>query len=395
MSVVRRNDGVHLYNHPFDLKIVAPDSVDALLDGYNNPRPLPDCATLSAEDRTLYSDLLSHFILLPNDAAGSLKTGLTRSATDVVGNRLPVTALSALPPNASCVLGAPFDLGSLRGGASQGVRAIRSAFRGYQDALTSASEASQSQFIYDFELRRRHSIADLSVLDLGDIYHDPMNGADGFSQKVEFVVRRILKNSAFPILLGGDHTITLFALRALASQVGGFGLFHFDAHHDLYLNSYRQRTTLNHGNFLAEAMSWSELRQVVNVGGRGVEHLNHHSLSRRDDRLSWVTPLQLRKRPISELLAHVRTDIPWYFSFDIDALDPLVASDTGSPVPGGLGYLDAVECTDYILSTINVVGADFVEVRPGDGVRLSGSGARVAARLLLQVLLRKSKYDEV
>ena len=275
-----------------------------------------------------------------------------------------------------------------------GTRAIRAAFRKHQESLIAAKATGDNPLLYDFELRRRYDVSNLSVLDIGDIQNDPMTGAEGFALKTQYLMEMLISCRATPVVLGGDHTVTLFCLRGLAIRESAFGLVHFDAHHDLYLKTYSQRTTLNHGNFLAEALSMPSLKQVVNIGGRGIEFLTRYAAERRDSRISWISPRQIYREPVSNLLSHMRTDIPWYVTFDADVLDPSVAQDTGTPVLGGISYFDAVELMDDVLGRVRVVGADFVEVNPQATPRL-GQAAEISARLVMQVLLHRSTFEEL
>jgi arginase family enzyme len=385
---------VSAYNHPFDLKLRGDARIERVLSEYSVPKLLPPRDSLSEDDALLFDALLAHFLLLRNEDASFFESGFVRQVPDPIGERLAIPDLAQVPPHSSCVFGVPFDLGSRVGGASQGTQAIRGSFRKHQKQILAARETQAHPFVYDFELRRRYDVSNMSVLDVGDIHHDPMSGAEGFALKTQCMVEALMRCGARPLILGGDHTITLFCLRGVAVRESQFGLVHFDAHHDLYLNTYSQRTTVNHGNFLAEALSLPSLKQVVNIGGRGIEYLTRYSAERRDCRVSWVSPMQLRRNSVSTLLAHMRTDIPWYVTFDVDVLDPSFARDTGSPVLGGISYLDAVELMDDVLRRVRVVGADFVEVTANAGRGL-GLGAEVSARLVLQLVLDGSAFEEL
>jgi arginase family enzyme len=358
------------------------------------PRVLPVEDSASGEDRAALNLLVSHFALLPVSDADILKTGLLKQVRDPIGRRLAAPELGRITSLSTCVLGLPFDLGSRSGGANQGCAAIRAAFQSHGARLAEARQSRTRPFLHDFELRRRHDVSQAELIDLGDIVSDPMMGAEPFERKTSYVLDRILSKKAKPIVLGGDHTVTLFCLRTLARHENEFGLIHFDAHHDLYLNSYTQRSTVNHANFLAHALSLPNLKHVVTVGGRGIEHITEFALEARDKRVSWITPLQLRRGPVEKVFEYLPSDIPWYLSFDVDVLDPTIARQTGTPVLGGLGYLDSLEIMDHLLYKLRVIGADFVEVRQ-DGVQVQNLAADVSARLVFQVYLRATTFEEL
>ena len=181
--------------------------------------------------------------------------------------------------------------------------------------------------------------------------------------RIEDSVARVLSGGGVPVLLGGEHTVTLGALRALASRAERpFGIVQLDAHADLR-ESYE-------GSRFSHA---SVMRRAVDDLGLPLFQLRVRALCREEAEFR-------KQRGIGFLAARdlylggipadpVPRDFPdaLYITLDVDGLDPSVIRATGTPVPGGVGWHDALTLLERFTAGRTVVGFDVVELAPVPG----------------------------
>jgi agmatinase len=247
---------------------------------------------------------------------------------------------------AICVAGAPFDIGTTnRSGARFGPQAIRLASRMLVDG--------------DHPTRRvdpaRLALADIGnfSLALGDI---PESLA---------LLEAQAAGIAHLVTLGGDHSITLALLRALARPLGPVALVHFDAHVDAWPDSFGAR--YGHASVFYNAIEEGlvDPKRMVQIGirspapnsvydwvaGKGVTILSAQAVHESGPAAT------------AAAIRDVVGDAPCYLSFDIDALDPAFAPGTGTPEIGGLATWQA-QAILRGLAGLRFRGMDVVEVAP-------------------------------
>lgn len=204
----------------------------------------------------------------------------------------------------------------------------------------------------------------------------------------------LLKLGKIPAVLGGDHSSPLGLIQAVSTHYKGeVAVLHFDAHADLR-KSY-QGYEQSHASIMRNVMESEEApRKLVQVGIRDFceEEWDYirSSQGRVETFFDWdLKKAQLQGRPWSEQVAQIVGRLPEnvYVSFDIDGLDPAFCPNTGTPVPGGLSFDQAV----YLLREVHqtgrkIVGFDLNEVSPStgplDAARWDGA---VGARLLYKM----------
>jgi agmatinase len=272
----------------------------------------------------------------------------------------------------AAAVGIPFDTAtSYRPGTRFGPEAIRSAsalLRPYHPAL-------------DVDVLER-----LSVVDYGDLPVAP-GDTEATYRRIEAGLAPLVDAGVFPLVLGGDHSITLAELRALARRHGTMALVHLDAHTDTWDEYFDQRYF--HGTTFKRAAEEGLIEPAASVqsGMRG-------SLFGRSD-LEDARALGFEVIPSEELRAlgpagyarAVRSRVgerPGFLSFDIDFLDPAFAPGTGTPEIAGFSTAEAVALL-RALHGIRLVGCDVVEVSPpydGPGQATATAAANVALELL-------------
>lgn len=268
------------------------------------------------------------------------------------------------------ICGVPFDGGTtFRPGARFGPRAVRQ-----QSALTRGFHPGSGISLFE----------QLRCADGGDVVCVPMS-VERSLEAIRARVAQIAEAQAVPALVGGDHTISLGALRALAAQHGPLGLVHFDAHSDTYGPAWD--VDPHHGTIFRNALDEGLLRphDVVQVGIRG-PLTAADDLQRATDegfRVVWVDEVKTALTTVKTLLGSAGGDGPVYLSFDMDAIDPAYAPGTGTPVPGGLTSWEALTLVRAVGSP-NVVGLDVVEISPDHDP--TDNTALLAASLLSELL---------
>ena len=196
--------------------------------------------------------------------------------------------------------------------------------------------------------------------------------------RIEDAVSYALECEALPLVLGGEHTVTLGALRAMKQKYGRFGVVQFDAHADLR-NTY-QGSPFSHACVMRRAMD--DLRvPVFQIGVRALcaeeaEYRKAQEVPCLDAR-----KLHIKGIPTQVLPANFPERI--YITFDVDGLDPAVIRATGTPVPGGLGWHDALTLLERIVAGRRVIGADVVELAPAQGDHASDFAAAQLAYHLI------------
>ncbi len=204
--------------------------------------------------------------------------------------------------------------------------------------------------------------------------------------RIERAVAEALNSNNIPVLLGGEHTVTLGALRALARRRGGekFGVVQFDAHGDLR-NTYED-TPYSHGSVMRRACDLGLSLMQVAVRSLCLEEVNFrktYGVSHLDAaEFSRLGGLAATKESGFKLLPD---DFPKdiYITFDIDALDASLMPATGTPDPGGLSWYEALRLLELTVAGRNVIGLDLVEVAPMPGYH---AAEFTAAKLLYYLL---------
>ncbi|MEO5710302.1 MAG: agmatinase [Nocardioidaceae bacterium] len=249
------------------------------------------------------------------------------------------------------IVGVPFDSGvTYRPGARFGPSYIRQGsrlLRPYNPALDVAP------------------FAGVQVVDAGDIAANPFDIPAALEQ-IEAGVRDLSADGRSVVLLGGDHTVALPALRALHAQYGPLAMVHFDAHLDTWDTYFEAPYT--HGTPFRRA--WDEglldPDRTMHVGIRGSLY---SAQDLRDDAamgFKIVHAREMDRYGVDRVIQMIRDrvgDAPVYVSIDIDVLDPGFAPGTGTPEAGGLTSRELLALVRGFEGT-RLVGADVVEVSP-------------------------------
>ncbi len=269
------------------------------------------------------------------------------------------------------IVGVPFDIGtSNRPGARFGPRHIR----------------AESVLLRPYNMATRAAPFDsLRVDDVGDVATNPYNLLDSIDRITDYY-QALLTNDVKPISIGGDHTIVLPILRAVAAKHGPVGLVHIDAHTDINDEMFGER--IAHGTPFRRAMEEGLLdpNRVVQIGVRGTGYAADDFDWSRQQGFRVIQIEECWNRSLVPLMGEVMQQVdggPVYLSFDIDGLDPSFAPGTGTPEIAGLTVPQALEIIRGCRG-LDLVGADLVEVAPIYDT--TGGTSLLAANLLYEML---------
>jgi agmatinase len=275
------------------------------------------------------------------------------------------------------VVGVPFDSGvSYRPGARFGGNAVREASRLLRP-YNPAQDASP------FALAQ--------VADAGDIAVNPFDIGEAV-ETVQSAAADLLGTGARLMTLGGDHTIALPLLRAVADRHGPVALLHFDAHLDTWDTYFGAAYT--HGTPFRRAVEEGILdtSALCHVGTRGPLY-GRKDLD-DDEKMGFgiVTSADVMRRGVDEVAQQLRErigDRPLYISVDIDVLDPAHAPGTGTPEAGGLTSRELLEILRGV-ADCRLVSADVVEVAPAyDHAEITSVAASHTAYELTTIMSRQ------
>ena len=264
---------------------------------------------------------------------------------------------------ASIVLyGAPFDsTTSFRPGARFGPAAMR----------------HESFGLETYSPYQDRDLMDISVFDSGDL-ELCFGSSEMALSDIQKRAEEILKSNKFPLLLGGEHLVTLAAVRAVAAKYPDLHIIHFDAHADLrddYLGA-----KLSHACVLRrcwEVLGDGRITQFgIRSGDReewrwGKEHVTTHP---------FIVDMEVLQETLRKLEGK-----PVYFTLDLDVLDPSVFPGTGTPEPGGISFEELRRAVTQICSAARIVGCDVNELSPA--LDASGASTAVACKIVREMLL--------
>lgn len=240
------------------------------------------------------------------------------------------------------VLGAPFELGTrYRAGARLAPRGIRAA-----STLFAPGPAG----FYDHEDDVTYLAPErVRLVDAGDVDIHPTDPGVSLTA-VEAGVRALLERGALPVLVGGDHTVTVPAIAAFAAH-GPVHVVEFDAHLDV--DAMRRAAAMGH------------VCGLTQLGSRGASRTGRDDYAAGRALGSTILSVRhVRDLGIEAVLARLPEDARYYVTIDVAAFDPSIAPGAGRPSHGGFGYYEALELLQGLAARGDIVGLDLVEVAP-------------------------------
>lgn len=220
------------------------------------------------------------------------------------------------------------------------------------------------------------------IYDCGDIDYVPGDIKTTFLN-IENAVRILKRKNALPVILGGDHSISIPVARGL-DEVGNFNVIHIDAHLD-WTDEIGGQTLFN-GSPCRIMSKMKYVNSMTHLGIHGIGSSKQGDFyDARNNGDLILSPKQIRKIGIEKVIDMIPDGDKYYVTIDVDAFDYSIASGTGSPMLGGLYYDEAVELLEGISKLGKIIALDFVEVSPNYD-DAGGTTCYLAARVISDFL---------
>jgi agmatinase len=199
--------------------------------------------------------------------------------------------------------------------------------------------------------------------------------------------KKFLDQNKIVGLVGGDHSSPMGTIQAYVEKYPDLGVLHFDAHADM--RKAYQGFTDSHASIMYNVITRTKLAKLVQVGIRDFCEEEMDFIRTNEGRVFTFFDQRLSEKKFSgatweKLCADIVYPLPKnvYISFDIDGLDPAFCPNTGTPVPGGLSFIEAAYLIQMVVkSGRKIVGFDLNEVAPGDNEWDANVGARLLYKL--------------
>lgn len=258
------------------------------------------------------------------------------------------------------LFGAPFDsTTSYRPGTRFGSRTIR----------------QESFGVETYSPYQNKDMTDYSFFDSGDL-ELCFGSSEKALEDIEERTKTILEDGKRPFMMGGEHLVTLGAVRAVAKKYPDLHIIHFDAHADLreeYLG-----VQLSHAAVLKRCWELVGDGRIFQFGIRSGDR--EEFLWGKDHVFTNKFNFNGLKETVESLKGK-----PVYFTLDLDVLDPSVFPGTGTPEPGGVTFNELRDAVELVCSSLNIVGCDVNELSPPYDP--SGISAAAACKIVREMLL--------
>ncbi len=237
-------------------------------------------------------------------------------------------------------------------------------------------EASANMEVYDIETNSEVYLKGIHTAEAVTEASSPERMSDEVYERMN----DLLEKDKFPVLLGGEHSVTIGSVKAFSEKVDDLSVLQIDAHTDLrdeYLGS-----RYNHACVMARVR---ELCPYVQVGIRSMDASEKKYI--QPGKIFFASEIagkdpEWMERVVEQLTGNV------YVTIDLDGLDPAYMPSTGTPEPGGLTYYEVLNLVRKVIDKRKVVGFDVVELAPDPGNRAPDF---LAAKLIYQVISYRFK----
>lgn len=226
--------------------------------------------------------------------------------------------------------------------------------KGTKDGPSAIIDASKYLELYDEELDSVTSDIGISTLKPFRPRHKPEVMVD----KIKEHCLNVINDNKFPVMLGGEHSVSVGFLKALIQKKRNLSVLQLDAHADLRdeLNGSRY----NHGCVMARMRECCD--SVVQVGIRSISHEEAVKAKKNDYKIYWAKDKANPEFLLKNVLDNLKQDV--YITVDVDVFNPSLVPAVGTPEPGGLDWYDVLDITREIFKQRNVIGFDVVELCP-------------------------------
>lgn len=228
--------------------------------------------------------------------------------------------------------------------------------------------ASQYLELYDIELNR--DVYQVGIHTLPPV-QPLLSSPEKMIERVYRITRELVKQSKFPVMFGGEHSLSLGMVQALKEKFRNVCVLQLDAHADLrdeYLG-----TKYSHACVMRRI---HELCPIVQVGVRSLSSEERQFITQNKIHTFYITTSSSDLAPAEHIISSLSDDV--YVSIDLDVFDPSIMPAVGTPEPGGMQWHEVLKLLNYVTRHKRVIGFDLVELCPKD---CTDSCAYLAAKL--------------
>lgn len=234
-------------------------------------------------------------------------------------------------------------------------------------------EASPNMEFYDIETDSEVFKQGIATLDMITENTSP----EAMAHEVEVQIDQILKDKKFPVLLGGEHSVSIGAFQAIAKHYDTFSILQLDAHSDM--RDEYEGSPYNHACVMARGKDVTP--SIAQVGIRSTAIEEKHNID--PDRIFYAH--EIKESGDSTWMYEVSQKLHdhVYITIDLDVLDPAYMPSTGTPEPDGLTYREILTLLKLINERHNIIGLDVVELCPNE---INKAPDFLASKLIYQLL---------
>lgn len=359
-------DGVVIEDAAAGRRIEASSKLEEICQLFASPRFLHAGGPGLAPDVVAF--LLRHELVIPASDVETVRTGLLRPSRNPVGTPAIWAELATRELAGQwCLFGVPvaYDCQQVHSPVG-GPAAIRSSLA----LFSPVSGGDAGRKLWDWNRGRGLCLQDMLPLDLGDICHNRRaDTAEAVERKIRLAAHEVFTAAGRPLVLGGEHWLTLPILQAAAQHHDRFSVIHLDAHTDRYAE--RNRDGLTNGNVMSHVESMDSVQRLVQIGIREFDLAPSAELPPLNpDKTRVVSAREVRAGArIEQAFKDIPRGSPVYISIDADVLDPGAAPEVAWPVMGGLSFHEVDAVLRAAVQEFEVIGSDLVEVTSTDATR--------------------------
>ena len=239
-------------------------------------------------------------------------------------------------------------------------------------------EASENMELYDIE-------TDSEVYQQGVFLADAITenaSPEAMVEAVHELTKKYIKKNKFVTIFGGEHSISIGAIRAFNEMYPSLTVLHIDAHADLR-KSY-EGSSCNHACAVYEA---SQTTNLIQVGIRSMDVMEKTVMD--TDKTYFAHDMAVDDNWMDSAIDQMTDNV--FITFDLDALDPSIMPSTGTPEPGGLFWYETLDFLKQVFEENNVVGFDIVELCPNT---IDKSSNFLAPKLYYKMLSYKFQNED-
>ena len=240
--------------------------------------------------------------------------------------------------------------------------------------FASSAMRNESFGIETYSPYQNKDLEDINVFDLGDLELSFGNSEIAL-KKIEDIAQEISEDNKIPLMIGGEHSVTLGSVRAMAKKYPDLHIIQFDAHTDLREEYLEQ--VYSHASVIRRCWDILGDNKIFQFGIRSGERAEWEFAKKH------VHTTKFNFEGLDSVVENLK-DKPIYLTIDLDVLDPSEFPGTGTPEAGGVSFVDLHNAIEKV-SKLNIVGIDINELSPV--YDQSGQSTALACKLLREILL--------